>query len=253
MLIPNPFYQIYEGAALLAGAEPYYIICSPNNPTDAVLNLKTLTDLIELAQRFDFIIAADECYSEIYFNEDDSPPSLLQAAIQASLNDFRRCLAFHSLSKRSNVPGLRSGFVAGDANIIQQFLRYRTYHGCAMSPIVQAASIVAWSDEQHVIEKRQIYKEKFAAVLNILAPVISISRLTAGFYLWLKTPIPSTHFTRELYQHENVLVLPSSFFAREINGINLGDQRVRLALVAPMDECIEAARRIKNFITTLSN
>lgn len=275
VLMPNPFYQIYEGAALLAGAEPYYVnctpkngfapdyeavpeqvwqrcqilyLCSPGNPTGAVLDLETLAHLIELAQRFDFIIAADECYSEIYFDEHAPPPGLLQAAIHAGLDDFRHCLVFHSLSKRSNVPGLRSGFVAGDAQIIKQFLRYRTYHGCAMPPAAQAASIAAWSDEYHVVENRKIYREKFAAVLDILTSAMAISQPMAGFYLWPETPIPDTHFTRELYQRENVLVLPGRFLAREASGINPGEQRVRLALVAPHNECIEAAQRIKNFI-----
>jgi N-succinyldiaminopimelate aminotransferase len=278
VLMPNPFYQIYEGAALLAGAEPYYInctpennflldyhavpeqvwqhcqllyLCSPSNPTGAVLDLKMLTELIELAQRFNFIIASDECYSEIYLNAHTPPPGLLQAAIDAGLDDFRHCLVFHSLSKRSNVPGLRSGFVAGDAHIIKQFLRYRTYHGCAMSPVVQAASIAAWSDEHHVVENRQIYREKFAAVLDILTSVMPVSHPMAGFYLWPETPIPGTHFARELYQSENVLVLPGRFLTRETNGINLGEQRVRLALVAPLDECIEAARRIRDFIIAI--
>jgi N-succinyldiaminopimelate aminotransferase len=278
VLMPNPFYQIYEGAALLAGAEPYYVncvpennftpnyqavpkqvwqrcqllyLCSPGNPTGAIQDLETLTELIELAQHYDFIIISDECYSEIYFDEHASPPSLLQAAILAGLNDFRRCLVFHSLSKRSNVPGLRSGFVAGDARIINQFLCYRTYHGCAMPPATQAASIAAWSDERHVVENRQIYREKFAAVLEILASAIPISQPMGGFYLWLETPISDTNFARELYQHENVLVLPGCFLAREVNGINPGKQRVRLALVAPFNECIEAAWRIRNLLNIL--
>lgn len=278
VVMPNPFYQIYEGAALLAGAKPYYVnctaenhfvpdyravpkqvwqrcqllyLCSPGNPTGAVLTLETLVELIELAQRFDFIIAADECYSEIYLDERAPPPGLLQAAAWAGLHDFRRCLVFHSLSKRSNAPGLRSGFVAGDAHLIEHFLRYRTYHGCAMPPPTQAASIAAWSDEHHVVENRHHYREKFAAVLKLLAPVMPLSTPRGGFYLWPETPIPGPDFARELYQRENVLVLPGRFLAREANGANPGAQRIRLALVASLDECVEAAQRIKNLLNAL--
>ncbi|ADJ27907.1 succinyldiaminopimelate transaminase [Nitrosococcus watsonii] len=278
VVMPNPFYQIYEGAALLAGAQPYYVnctadnyfipdyraipkqvwqrcqllyLCSPGNPTGAVLDLETLAALIELAQRFDFIIAADECYSEIYLDESDPPPGLLQAAIHTGLDDFRRCLVFHSLSKRSNGPGLRSGFVAGDAHLIEQFLRYRTYHGCAMPPATQAASIAAWNDERHVIENRHRYREKFAAVLEILGSEISCSLPKASFYLWPETPIPDTDFAQQLYQRENVLTLPGRFLAREAHGTNPGEQRIRLALVAPLEECVEAAWRIKNFVNAL--
>ncbi|ADE15835.1 aminotransferase class I and II [Nitrosococcus halophilus Nc 4] len=278
VVMPNPFYQIYEGAALLAGAQPYYVnctaenhfipdyravpqqvwqrcqllyLCSPGNPTGAILDLETLTELIELAQRFDFIIAADECYSEIYFDENALPPGLLQAAAQSGLNDFHRCLVFHSLSKRSNAPGLRSGFVAGDSQLIGQFLRYRTYHGCAMPPPTQAASIAAWNDEHHVVENRHRYREKFAAVLDVLGSALPLSPPMAGFYLWPETPIPDTDFARRLYQQENVLVLPGRFLAREANGANPGEQRIRLALVAPLDECVEAAWRIRNFINAI--
>lgn len=274
VVMPNPFYQIYEGAALLAGGKPYYIdctaanhflpdfhavpeqvwqrcqllyLCSPGNPAGAVLDLETLAELIELAHRFDFIIASDECYSEIYFDESAPPPGLLQAAIHLGLNDFRRCLVFHSLSKRSNAPGLRSGFVAGDADLIGLFLRYRTYHGCAMPLPTQAASIAAWKDERHVIENRQRYRERFAAVLDVLAPP-SQSHCPWGFYLWPETPIPDTDFARELYRCENVLVLPGRFLGRETGGANPGERRIRLALVAPIDKCIEAAWRIKNFL-----
>lgn len=275
VVMPNPFYQIYEGAALLAGAKPYYIdctaanhflpdfhavpeqvwqrcqllyLCSPGNPAGAVLDLETLAEIIELAQRFDFIIASDECYSEIYFDESAPPSGLLQAAVQLGLNDFRRCLVFHSLSKRSNAPGLRSGFVAGDADLISLFLRYRTYHGCAMPLPTQAASIAAWKDEHHVVENRQRYREKFAAVLDILAPVFPASLPMGGFYLWPETPTPDTDFARELYRCENVLVLPGRFLGRETGGVNPGERRIRLALVAPIDKCIEAAWRIKNFL-----
>lgn len=276
--LPNPFYQIYEGAALLAGGEPYYIdstaanhflpdfhavpkrvwqrcqllyLCSPNNPTGTVLGLETLAELIELAHRFDFIIAADECYSEIYFNEETPPPGLLQAAHRIGLSDFRRCLVFHSLSKRSNAPGLRSGFVAGDSSLIDRFLRYRTYHGCAMPPVTQATSIAAWSDERHVVENRRRYRAKFTAVLDILAPRLPVSPPTAGFYLWPETPIADTDFARELYRRENVRVLPGRFLSREAHGTNPGERRARLALVAPPEECMEAAWRIQHFLSML--
>ena len=277
VVMPNPFYQIYEGATLLAGAEPWYVnitaengflpdfstvpaavwqrcqllyLCSPGNPSGAVIDLETLQQLIRLADEHDFIIASDECYSEIYFDEQRPPPGLLQAAAASGRDDFRRCIVFHSLSKRSNVPGLRSGFVAGDAAIIKQFLLYRTYHGCAMPPPTQAASIKAWGDEQHVIENRQLYQQKFAAVLEILAPVMAVSQPDAGFYLWAGTETSDTAFARELYARQNITVLPGSYLSRQAHGINPGENRVRMALVAPLDECIEAAQRIRNFIET---
>jgi len=277
VMMPNPFYQIYEGAALLAGAEPWYLnctadndflpdleavpmeiwqrcqlfyLCSPGNPTGAVANPDTLETLLRLADRHDFIIAADECYSEIYPDEGNPPPGLLQVAAAAGRKDFSRCVVFHSLSKRSNVPGLRSGFVAGDAEIIKRFLLYRTYHGCAMPPPIQAASIEAWQDEDHVIENRRLYREKFSAVLEILAPVMNVSLPEAGFYLWAETPIDDTRFARELFAQQNVTVLPGSFLSREANGVNPGDRRIRMALVAPLEECMEAANRIREFIET---
>ena len=277
VVMPNPFYQIYEGAALLAGAEPWYLnataengflpdfsavpaavwqrcqllyLCSPGNPTGAVADLATLQRLIKLADEHDFIIASDECYSEIHFDEQNPPPGLLQAAAAMGRNDFRRCVVFHSLSKRSNVPGLRSGFVAGDATILEQFLLYRTYHGSAMPPHTQAASIRAWGDEQHVIDNRQLYRQKFAAVLEILTPVMKVSQPEAGFYLWAETESSDTAFARELYAQQNVTVLPGSYLSREVHGINPGQNRVRMALVAPLEECIDAAKRIRSFIET---
>ncbi|MDX1250681.1 MAG: succinyldiaminopimelate transaminase [Gammaproteobacteria bacterium] len=275
ILMPNPFYQIYEGAALLAGAEPWFMnttadtgfipdfdavpprvwarcqllyICSPGNPTGAVLDIATLQKLIQLADEHDFVIASDECYSEIYLDENAPPPGLLEACARMGRNDHRRCIVFHSLSKRSNVPGLRSGFVAGDAAIIERFHLYRTYHGCAMPPPTQAASTVAWNDEQHVQHNRALYRRKFDAVLNVLQPVMDVRRPPASFYLWPRTPIDDTEFARGLYARHNVTVLPGSFLSREAHGIDPGHNRVRMALVEPLEECIEAAERIRNFI-----
>ncbi|MEN8214854.1 MAG: succinyldiaminopimelate transaminase [Pseudomonadota bacterium] len=271
VLIPNPFYQIYEGAALLAGAKPFYInclentdfqpdfaavpeavwarcqllyICSPNNPTGTVLDMPTLQSLIERADEYNFIIAADECYSEIYADETQPPVGLLQACAALGRLDFKRCVVFHSLSKRSNAPGLRSGFVAGDADIMRQFLLYRTYHGCAMSLAVQAASIAAWDDESHVQANRTLYRQKSDAVMDILSPVMSVVRPSAGFYLWPQTPIADDQFARELFLQQNVTVLPGSFLSRTAHGINPGQNRIRMALVAPLDMCVEAAQRM---------
>lgn len=278
IVMPNPFYQIYEGAALLAGAEPWFMnttpdtgylpdfdavpedvwqrcqliyLCSPGNPTGSVIDSATLTKLIELAHKYDFIIASDECYSELYFDESNPPVGLLQVATNAGYDDYARCVVFHSLSKRSNLPGLRSGFVAGDANIIQSFLRYRTYHGCAMSPPFQAVSIAAWSDEEHVHQNRQWYREKFDAVLEILSPVLDVSKPDASFYLWARTPIDDAEFARGLFAEQNVTVLPGSYLSRVAHGVNPGAGHVRMALVAPLDECIEAAQRIRNYIDSL--
>ena len=277
VLMPNPFYQIYEGAALLAGANPLFLnstsdsdyladfsqvsetqwqhcqllyICSPGNPTGAVMDKPALTELFALADRYDFIIAADECYSELYFDENKPPMGMLQACIEAGRHDFRRCVVFHSLSKRSNAPGLRSGFVAGDEKIIAQFLKYRTYHGCAMAMPTQAASIAAWQDEAHVKQNRDWYREKFAAVIEILKPVIAVEQPDAGFYLWLKTPGKDTDFARDLYASQNVTVLPGSYLSRDTEQGNPGEGYVRMALVAPQDECIEAAMRLKEFLET---
>ncbi|MBB3103703.1 succinyldiaminopimelate transaminase [Azomonas macrocytogenes] len=275
---PNPFYQIYEGAALLAGAKPHYLpcleengfnpdfdavssetwqrcqilfLCSPSNPTGALLPLETLKKLIMLADEHDFVIAADECYSELYFDEENPPAGLLTACIELDRQDFKRCVIFHSLSKRSNLPGLRSGFVAGDAEILKSFLLYRTYHGCAMSLPTQLASIAAWNEETHVQANRDLYREKFTAVLDILSPVLDIHRPDGGFYLWPKTPIDDCTFTRELFVREYVTVVPGSYLSREVNGVNPGSNRVRMALVAPLTECVEAARRIRSFVQDL--
>lgn len=278
VLMPNPFYQIYEGAARLAGAKPCYLncepengflpdldavrpeewarcqllyLCTPGNPSGAVMGEPALQSVIELARRYDFIIACDECYSEIYADENAPPAGLLGAAARMGNTDYHRCLVFHSLSKRSNAPGLRSGFVAGDPRLIEQFARYRTYHGCTMPPPIQAASIAAWRGEAHVIENRGFYREKFDAVVRILSPVIDVSSPAGGFYLWPRTPIDDRDFARELYAEQNVTVLPGSFLSRESNGRDPGRNRVRIALVAPLDECIAAAIRIKTFLQHL--
>lgn len=278
IVLPNPFYQIYEGATLLAGAEPWFInttavtcwlpdfdvvpadvwnrcqllyLCSPGNPSGAVMDLKSLMDLIQLADKHDFIIAADECYSEIYLDEAFPPPGLLQAADQMGNSEFRRCIVFHSLSKRSHLPGLRSGFVAGDANIISRFLQYRTYHGCTMPTFSQAASIKAWEDEQHVVSNREQYRQKFTAVLDILKSVMDVDRPAAGFYLWPETPVEDVDFAKALYARHNVTILPGSYLSREAHGCNPGQRRVRIALVPTMDTCLEAAERICDFAATL--
>ena len=278
VLMPNPFYQIYEGAAFLAGAQPYYLntleqngylpdfdsvtektwqqcqllyICSPGNPTGAVIDQKTHEKLINLAIKYDFIIASDECYSEIYADEANPPQGLLQSAEAMGRSDFKNCIIFHSLSKRSNAPGLRSGFVAGDADIIAKFFQYRTYHGSAMPGPTQYASIAGWQDEQHVRENRDLYREKFTAVINILSDVCTVKQPPASFYLWLKTEIDETEFAQKLFAQENITVLPGSYLSREINGVNPGKNHVRMALVATTEECIEAAERIKNFINNL--
>lgn len=278
VVCPNPFYQIYEGAAYLAGAQPYFLncdadngflpdydavpaeiwqrcqllfLCSPGNPTGAITTLQQLKQLIELADRYDFVIAADECYSEIYFDEQQPPVGLLQACAALGRNDYQRCLVFHSLSKRSNLPGLRSGFVAGDAQLISQFLLYRTYHGCAMPIYSQLASIEAWNDEAHVVENRDRYRAKFDAVLQRLDGVLEVSRPDAGFYLWAKTPIDDAEFARELFAQQHVTVLPGSFLSRNNSGSNPGQNRVRMALVAELDECIDAAERLVRFVSSL--
>jgi N-succinyldiaminopimelate aminotransferase len=278
VLMPNPFYQIYEGAALLAGATPWFMnttretgykpdfdavpetvwercqlayICTPGNPTGAVMDIQQLQQLIQLADRHDFVIASDECYSEIYSDNTAPPPGLLQAAAGLGRDDYSRCVVFHSLSKRSNVPGLRSGFVAGDAGLLEGFLRYRTYHGCAMPPATQAASIRAWQDEAHVAANRSLYTEKFTAVLEILAPVLDVQPPDAGFYLWPQTPVDDTVFARGLLEQQNVVVLPGSYLSRTVENTNPGKDHVRMALVAPLEDCIEAAERIKSYIVSL--
>lgn len=271
VISPNPFYQIYEGAALLAGAEPYFIntlpenkhvmdfgavpenilrrtqlvyVCSPGNPSGKVMSLERWRELFALSDRYGFVIAADECYSEIYFDEAEPPLGALQAAHKLGRN-YERLVVFSSLSKRSNVPGMRSGFVAGDAHILEKFLLYRTYHGCAMNPAVQAASIAAWKDEAHVIENRRQYAEKFKAVTPLLEGVLQVEMPDAAFYLWARTSMPDTEFAQILYREHQVTVLPGSFLARDAHGINPGKGFVRLALVASLEECLEAARRIR--------
>ncbi len=278
VVCPNPFYQIYEGAALLAGANPHYLntlsergyafdfaelpdavwqrvqlvyVCSPGNPTGHVMSLDEWQRLFDLSDRHGFVIASDECYSEIHFDETQAPLGALQASFQLGRKGWPRLVMFSSLSKRSNVPGMRSGFVAGDAAILEKFLLYRTYHGCAMSPPVQAASAAAWKDEGHVIENRRLYRQKFAAALAILRPVLDVEMPDAAFYLWPRTPLPDPEFARRLYQEQAVSVLPGSFLARTARGVNPGAGRVRIALVASVDECAEAARRIRAFVEKL--
>ncbi len=272
VISPNPFYQIYEGAALLAGAEPYFIntlpesqhrmdfasvpesvlsrtqlvyVCSPGNPSGKVMSLADWEALFALADQYDFVIAADECYSEIYFDETSPPLGALQAAHQLGRDD-RNLIVFSSLSKRSNVPGLRSGFVAGDAGIIAKFLLYRTYHGCAMNPATQAASITAWQDESHVVENRSLYAEKFNTVAPMLKEVWpSVEMPDAAFYLWVQTGQDDQAVAIQLYRDLNITVLPGSFLAREAHGMNPGQGFIRMALVASLDECVEAAQRIQ--------
>ena len=278
VVCPNPFYQIYEGAALLAGATPHYLnslpgngyafdfgqlpdatwrrtqliyVCSPGNPTGYVMPLADWERLFALSDRYGFVIASDECYSEIYFEEGRPPLGALQAAQQLGRKSYPRLVVFSSLSKRSNVPGMRSGFAAGDASVLKQYLLYRTYQGCAMSPTVQQASITAWNDEAHVVENRRLYREKFAAALEILRPTIEVEMPDAAFYLWLKTPIPDTEFARRLYQQQAVTVLPGSYLARESGGVNPGSNRVRIALVSSVAECVESALRIRAFAESL--
>jgi N-succinyldiaminopimelate aminotransferase len=278
VVMPNPFYQIYEGAALLAGATPYFMntthetgyrpdldavpastwsrcqlvyICTPGNPSGAVMPIEQLQQLIELAERYDFVIASDECYSEIYPVGSTPPPGLLQAAQAMGRDDYRRCLVFHSLSKRSNAPGLRSGFVAGDAVLVKDFLRYRTYHGCAMPPATQAASLRAWQDEQHVEDNRRQYDAKISAVLEILSPLLDVWMPDAGFYLWPRTPVADDEFARWLRAEQHVTVLPGSYLSRDTDSGNPGSNHVRMALVAPLEDCIEAAERIKACIQAL--
>ena len=275
---PNPFYQIYEGAALLAGATPHFVasdparnfatdwdsvpqatwaatqllfVCSPGNPTGAVMPLAEWQKLFELSDRHGFVIASDECYSEIYFR-DDAPLGGLEAAAKLGRTDYKNLIMFTSLSKRSNVPGMRSGFVAGDAALIKPFLLYRTYHGSAMSPVVQAASVAAWNDEAHVVDNRAQYRAKFAQVTPVLADVLDVALPDAGFYLWAGVPAAwngdDAAFARELLAQYNVTVLPGSYLAREANGHNPGAGRIRMALVAETAECLEAAERMASFV-----
>jgi N-succinyldiaminopimelate aminotransferase len=278
VVCPNPFYQIYEGAALLSGAQPYFVpsdparnfaqdwdsvpaevwartqllyVCSPGNPTGAVMPLDEWKKLFALSDRHGFVIASDECYSEIYFRE-QPPLGGLEAAAKLGRTDFKNLISLTSLSKRSNVPGMRSGFVAGDAALIKQFLLYRTYHGSAMSTVVQTASVAAWDDEEHVRDNREQYRAKFAKVTPILTGVLDVALPDAGFYLWAgidATKFGSdTDFARDLYATYNVTVLPGSFLAREARGFNPGANRIRMALVAETAECVEAAERIVQFV-----
>jgi N-succinyldiaminopimelate aminotransferase len=275
VLMPNPFYQIYEGATLLAGAKPHYLdcteannflpdldrvdkqtwqhcqlffLCTPGNPTGMTCDTPYLQKLIRLSQEYDFVIASDECYSELYRDENAPPTGLLQACSDMGLHDYKNCVVFHSLSKRSNLPGLRSGFVAGDASILEGFLRYRTYHGCAMPLQHQLASTVAWQDENHVKQNRDLYRQKYAAVSEILNPVLPLKVPPASFYLWVETPVNEQIFARELFARQHITVLPGSFLGRETAAGNPGSNRVRMALVATVEECIEAAERIKTFM-----
>lgn len=278
VISPNPFYQIYEGAAFLAGAEPYFLntlphkdpkhnhamdfasvpeeilkrtqlvyVCSPGNPSGKVMSLEQWKTLFELSDKYDFVIAADECYSEIYFDENMPPLGALQAASLLG-RSHANLVVFASLSKRSNVPGMRSGFVAGDDKIIEKFTLYRTYHGCAMSPTVQAASIAAWNDEVHVIENRRLYAQKFNAVTPILAAKLEVEMPDAAFYLWAKVKESDTELALKLYRECNITVLPGSYLAREARGVNPGQNFIRMALVASLDECVEAAKRIQHIL-----
>lgn len=274
VISPNPFYQIYEGATFLAGAEPYFLntlpennyvmdlasvpvdvlnrtqlvyVCSPGNPSGKVMTLAQWESIFELSDQYGFVIAADECYSEIYFDEATPPLGALQAAYELG-RDYKNLIIFSSLSKRSNVPGMRSGFVAGDEKIIEKFALYRTYHGCAMNPAVQAASMAAWNDEAHVVENRRLYAEKFKAVTPMLKEVLQVDMPDAAFYLWAKSELPDTEFALKLYQDFNIIVLPGSYLAREAHGINPGKNFIRMALVASHEECLEAANRIKNYL-----
>lgn len=278
VVCPNPFYQIYEGAAFLAGAAPHFIntlpenhfkldfsqlsdevwsrtqliyVCSPNNPTGSVMTLDDWRALFALSDQYGFVVASDECYSEIYCDETKPPLGALDAAQQLGRSGFPRLVVFNSLSKRSNVPGLRSGFAAGNAQLLEKFLLYRTYHGSAMNPAAQAASAAAWSDEAHVVENRRLYARKFTDAIAVLSGTTEVQMPDASFYLWIKTPVSDTEFTKWLYQDYNVTVLPGSYLARDAHGINPGKDFVRIALVASPEECIEAMERIKRLLQTL--
>jgi len=275
VLMPNPFYQIYEGAVLLAGCKPVFYtisdngdqdidaitdeqfaacqlfyLCNPGNPTGSVLSQNAMSHLIEKAHQHNFLIVSDECYSEIYRESVGPPTGLLQAANAMGNSSFKHCLVFHSLSKRSNLPGLRSGFIAGDRDVIKQFLLYRTYHGCSMSPPVQHASALAWQDENHVQANRTAYDAKYDAVLALLKPVLDVTKPDAGFYLWPNLPIDDTTFTQKMVSEQNVALVPGSYLGREVNGSNPGANHVRLALVAQLDECIDATKRLASALQT---
>lgn len=278
VLMPNPFYQIYEGAAFLSGVEPWFMnteetngflpdldsvpesvwrrcqllyLCSPGNPTGAVMDLPYLKRVIELADRYGFIVASDECYAELYNDEKSPPAGLLQACEQIGRHDFKRCVVFHSLSKRSSVPGLRSGFAAGDAAVMEKFLLYRTYHGCALPVPAQLASTLAWQDDGHVVQNRALYREKFQAAMDVLAPVMDVTLPAAAFYLWPRTPVDDESFAKGLFAQQNVTVLPGSYLSRTTAQGDPGRNRVRISLVAPVAECAEAARRIRAYVESL--
>jgi len=278
IVMPNPFYQIYEGATIMAGAMPYFlnnieenswlpqldrvpenvwqetqilILCSPDNPTGTVIPVEIYAEVLKLADRYNFIVAADECYSELYRDEDMPPAGLLQVAVEQGRTNFERCIVFHSLSKRSNLPGLRSGFVAGDSKIIDAYFKYRTYHGCVPNRLTQAISVAAWNDDEHVVRNRAVYRDKFNAVIDILDPVLKLNNPAAGFYLWPKTPVNEEEFSRGLFLKENVVTLPGTYLARDTITGNPGKNRVRIALVAELEECVEAAERIRQFVTEL--
>jgi N-succinyldiaminopimelate aminotransferase len=278
VVCPNPFYQIYEGAALLAGAKPYFIntvaadafrfnvdavpeavwantqlafTCSPGNPIGGVMTLDEWERLFKLSERHGFIIVSDECYSEIYLDNAKPPVGALEAAQLLGLQGYPRLIVVGSLSKRSNVPGMRSGYAAGDAALLKPFLLYRTYHGSAMSPAVQAASEAAWKDEAHVIENRRLYREKFKAFYDIVNPVLPLTMPEAAFYFWIPTPISDLEFAKRLYLEQHLTVLPGSYLARDAHGVNPGENYVRVAMVPPLAECVEAAHRVKNFVATL--
>ena len=275
--MPNPFYQIYEGASLLAGAEPYFLntnaangyipdldavpaeawdrceilfLCNPGNPAGATAPLQYLEHALDLAEKHNFVIAADECYAEIYLDERTPPPSLLQAALATGRDKLQRCIVFHSLSKRSSVPGLRSGFVAGDASIVAKFLLYRTYHGSAMAVPTQVASVAAWDEDLHAAHNRKLYQDKFARVLPILAPVLDVKRPDGAFYLWPDVGGDDELFTRDLFAEQNLTLLPGSYLARDANGQNPGRGRVRISLTAHVDQCVLAAERIRAFVSS---
>lgn len=277
ILMPNPFYQIYEGAALLAGVTPTYIpctaatgflpdfesidtrtwqqcqllyLCTPGNPTGAIMGKEEFSELLQLSDHYDFVIASDECYSEIYDDENSPPMGLLEACMKLGRTDFKNCLAFNSLSKRSNLPGLRSGFVAGDSDLLAKFLLYRTYHGSAMPVHNQIISAMAWRDEQHVALNRDVYRSKFDKVLGILQHCLPVKKPMAAFYLWPDTGQDDESFARQLYAKQNVTILPGSYLSRpDAAGNNPGHQHVRIALVATIDECVEAATRIRDFLS----
>ena len=275
--MPNPFYQIYEGASLLAGAEPYFLntnaangyipdldavpaeawdrceilfLCNPGNPAGATAPVQYLEHALDLAEKHNFVIAADECYAEIYLDESTPPPSLLQAALATGRDELQRCIVFHSLSKRSSVPGLRSGFVAGDASIVAKFLLYRTYHGSAMAVPTQVASVAAWDEDLHAAQNRKLYQDKFARVLPILAPVLDVKRPDGAFYLWPDVGGDDELFTRDLFEEQNLTLLPGSYLARDANGENPGRGRVRISLTAHVDQCVLAAERIRAFVSS---